>query len=178
MPPNRVDNVLGVCVAYSTRVGSGPFPSELCGELAERIRIAGNEFGTTTGRPRRCGWLDLVALRQSCRVNGFTSLAVTRLDVLSGFDKVGLCAGYDLRGKRLEWMPADSGEMEQVEPLWEMAPGWFGDLSGCRKVSELPDAAQAFIRRVEEFTETPVSIVSVGASREETIFARPELLWK
>lgn len=176
LPPNRVDNVLGVCVAYATRVGSGPFPSELCGDVAERIRIAGNEFGTTTGRPRRCGWLDLVALRQSCRMNGFTSLAVTRLDVLSGFETVGLCTAYHVRGNRLDWMPSDAIELESAEPIFEMHAGWQGDLSKCKTRDELPENARAFLKRIEEFTGTPISIVSVGAERDETIIARPELL--
>ncbi|MGI8922698.1 MAG: adenylosuccinate synthase [Fimbriimonadales bacterium] len=178
LSPNRVDNVLGVCVAYATRVGSGPFPSELCGELAERIREAGNEYGTTTGRPRRCGWLDLVALRQSCHMNGFTSLAVTRLDVLGGFDTVGLCTSYDIGGRRVDWMPSDANELEKAEPAFETMRGWEGDISGCRSFADLPEAARTFVERIAEFTETPVSILSIGASREETIIARPELLWK
>nr|MBA3726334.1 adenylosuccinate synthetase [Armatimonadota bacterium] len=178
LSPNRVDNVLGVCVAYATRVGSGPFPSEVCGELAERIRKAGNEYGTTTGRPRRCGWIDLVALRQACRMNGFTSLAVTRLDVLSGFDEVGLCSSYDVGGARTDWMPSDSNELEKVKAVYETMPGWHGDISACRSIAELPETARSFIARIEEFAETPVSIVSIGANREQTIIARPELLWK
>jgi adenylosuccinate synthase len=177
MPPNKVDNVVGVFVAYATRVGSGPFPTELDDEVGEKIRIAGNEFGTTTGRARRCGWLDLVALRQSCRMNGFTSLAVTRLDVLSGFDTINVCVAYELDGKRIDWMPSDASVLERVKPVYESLPGWSGDLTSCRSVSDLPEAARAFLRHVEGFTGTPVSMVSIGANREETIFARPELLW-
>ena len=177
MPPTKVDNVVGVCVAYATRVGSGPFPTELNDELGERIRIAGNEFGTTTGRARRCGWLDLVALRQSCRMNGFTSLAVTRLDVLSGFDEVKVCVAYELDGQRIDWMPSDAETLERVTPIYESLPGWSGDLPSCRQFADLPVSAQSFLRRVEDFTGTPVALVSIGANREETIFARPELLW-
>ncbi|MCH8274469.1 MAG: adenylosuccinate synthase [Armatimonadetes bacterium] len=177
LAPGQIDNVLGVCGAYATRVGSGPFPSELCGSLADRIREEGREFGTTTGRPRRCGWLDLVAVRHASRISGFTSLAVTRLDVLSGFDQVGLCAAYDIEGTRVDWVPTDMAELEKAEPLWETMPGWSGDLSLCRKEDELPAQATEFLRRIEAFTETPISIVSVGARREETIILRPDLLW-
>jgi adenylosuccinate synthase len=177
LSPKSVDNVLGVCVAYSTRVGSGPFPSELEGELGERIRVAGNEYGTTTGRARRCGWLDLVAIRQSARLNGFTSLALTRLDVLSGFDEIGLCTGYDIGGRRTDTYPQDTAALEQAEPVAEMLPGWPEDLATCRTAGDLPMAAQAFLRRVEEFTETPISIISIGPAREQTIIARPDLLW-
>lgn len=177
MPPTKVDNVVGVCVAYATRVGSGPFPTELTDEMGDRIRIAGNEFGTTTGRARRCGWLDLVALRQSCRMNGFTSLAVTRLDVLSGFSEVGVCVAYDLDGERVNWMPSDLEVLGRAKPIYEMMPGWTGDLSACRTVSDLPDAARAFLSRIERALETPVSLISVGADRDATIFARPDLCW-
>jgi adenylosuccinate synthase len=177
MPPTKVDNVVGVCVAYATRVGSGPFPTELDDAVGERIRIAGNEFGTTTGRARRCGWLDLVALRQSCRMNGFTSLAVTRLDVLSGFDEVKVCVAYELDGSRIEWMPSDSMVLDRVKPIYESLPGWSGDLTTCRRLADLPDSARSFLRRIEEFTASPVSLVSIGANRDETIFARPDLLW-
>ena len=178
MPPTKVDNVVGVCVAYATRVGSGPFPTELNDETGERIRIAGNEFGTTTGRARRCGWLDLVALRQSCRMNGFTSLAVTRLDVLSGFKDIKVCVAYELDGRRIDWMPSDASVLERVKPVYETLPGWSGDLPSCRALADLPETAQSFLKRVEQFTGTPVSLVSIGANREETIFARPELLWR
>jgi len=177
MPPTKVDNVVGVCVAYATRVGSGPFPTELNDELGEKIRVAGNEFGTTTGRARRCGWLDLVALRQSCRMNGFTSLAVTRLDVLSGFDEVQVCVAYELEGKRVDWMPSDSAVLERVHPVYEKLEGWSGDMPSCRTVADLPESAQRFLGRIELFTGTPISLISIGASREETIFARPDLLW-
>lgn len=177
LAPNKIDNVLGVCVAYSTRVGAGPFPSELCGEQAERIRKAGNEYGTTTGRPRRCGWLDLVALKQSCRMNGFSSLAVTRLDVLSGFDSVGLCVGYDLFGSRIDWLPSAASQACGIEPILEMKPGWHGDISSAKTLDELPASTQDFLKYIEEFTQTPVSMVSVGPERNQTIIARPELLW-
>jgi adenylosuccinate synthase len=177
MPPTKVDNVVGVCVAYATRVGSGPFPTELNDKAGERIRVAGNEFGTTTGRPRRCGWLDLVALRQSCRMNGFTSLAVTRMDVLSGFDEVGVCVAYDIDGERVDWMPSDPCVLVRAKPIYEMAPGWSGDLSACRSLDDLPEAARLFLQRIGAALETPVSLVSIGADREETIVARPDLLW-
>jgi len=178
MPPNGVDNVVGVCVAYATRVGSGPFPTELNDETGERIRIAGNEFGTTTGRARRCGWLDLVALRQSCRMNGFTSLAVTRLDVLSGFDEVKLCTSYELAGSRLAWMPSDSRMLDALEPCYESLEGWSGDLRAEGSIGDLPIQARRFLERIETFTGVPVSMVSIGPDRRQTIVARPNLLWK
>jgi adenylosuccinate synthase len=178
LSPNKATNVMGVCVAYATRVGSGPFPTELSDDTGERIRQAGNEFGTTTGRPRRCGWLDLVALRQSCRMNGFTSLAVTRLDVLTGFDNVKLCTEYELDGSRLRWLPSDAKNLQRVEPVYETMAGWREDLTTCRTLSDLPIEAREFLERISEYTGVPISIVSVGPDREQTIFARLDLLWQ
>jgi adenylosuccinate synthase len=177
LPPGSVDNVLGVCVAYATRVGSGPFPTELFGDLGERIRVAGNEYGTTTGRPRRCGWLDLVALRHACRMNGFTSLAVTRLDVLQDFDSVGLCTEYEIDGETYDWMPSDSSILSRARAVYSMLPAWKGDIGGARRKDELPDNLLTFLKTIEEFTDRPVSMLSIGPSREQTIVLRPDLCW-
>jgi adenylosuccinate synthase len=177
LPPTRVDNVLGVGAAYATRVGTGPFPSELEGPVGERIRVQGNEFGTVTGRPRRCGWIDLVALRHAARLNGFTSLAITRLDVLSGFEQVGACVAYDVGGEKTDRFPSDTARVACAEPVVEMLPGWDGDLSSCRTFDELPAPARAFLEFVEERVGVPVSLVSVGPERTETIVRLPRLIW-
>lgn len=177
LPPNRIDQIIGVSAAYATRVGAGPFPSELNDETGEKIRIQGNEFGTTTGRARRCGWLDLVALRYSSLINGFTGLAITRLDVLSGFEKIGLCVAYDYQGQRLERMPTDLESLSKVKPVFEELSGWQEDLSVIRKVDELPEAARMFLSRVEECVGVPIQMVSVGPSRDETIFIRENVIW-
>lgn len=177
LPPTKVDNILGVCAAYATRVGAGPFPTELDNEIGERIRIQGQEFGTTTGRARRTGWLDLVALRHASKVNGFTSLAITRLDVLTGFDEVGLCTAYEISGKKTTAFPSDTHILEKVKPVFEMLPGWNDDIAGCKSCAELPEAARRFVANVEEFSETPVSVISVGADRDETIVLKPNLIW-
>lgn len=177
LAPTRVDKVLGVCVAYATRVGGGPFPTELHDETGERIRQAGQEFGTTTGRPRRCGWIDLVALRYSAQVNGFTALAVTRADVLSGFDTVSLCVAYDLDGERTERFPTDTSALARATPVYETLPGWEGEIASARTFEELPAALRRFLARIEEFVGVPVAVVSTGADRSQVILRRPELLW-
>ncbi len=177
LPPTMVNNVLGVCAAYATRVGAGPFPTELDNEIGERIRVQGNEFGTTTGRARRTGWLDLVALRHASRINGFTSLAITRLDVLSGFEQLGLCTGYEIRGQQTDAFPSDTERLSAAIPLMEMLPGWNENLSKCTSIEALPAEAQRFVERIEMFTETPVSVVSVGPERTETMVIRPDLIW-
>ncbi|HWP30800.1 MAG TPA: adenylosuccinate synthase [Fimbriimonadales bacterium] len=177
LPPNAITNVIGVCAAYSTRVGAGPFPSELNNETGERIRQQGKEFGTTTGRPRRVGWLDLVALRFSARINGFKSLAVTRLDVLSGFSEIGLCTGYDLDGEHTDEFICETRQLQRVAPRIETFDGFDGELSSARSLSDLPSEARVFLNRIEEFLEIPISIVSVGPEREQTIIVRPDLLW-
>lgn len=175
--PRDIDSVLGVCKAYATRVGEGPFPTELDNAIGERIRTVGHEFGTTTGRPRRCGWLDLVVLRQSCRMNSLSGLILTRLDIFSGFESIEVATGYLLDGKQLNHVPADTCDVGRVEPLYERLPGWSEDVSGARSLEELPQAARDFLAYVERFTETPVAIVSVGPDREETMVVRPDLIW-
>jgi adenylosuccinate synthase len=177
MRPADVDQVLGVCVAYATRVGAGPFPTELSGEIADHIRTVGNEFGTTTGRPRRVGWQDLVALRYSAQVNGFTSLALTRADVLTGFEEVKVCVGYFIDGERTDEFPTDTERLARAEPIYESLPGWEGDLSGVSRYENLPDALKGFVARMEEFVGVPVSILSTGPKRNEVLIREPSLLW-
>ena len=175
--PRSIDNVIGVCKAYTTRVGSGPFPTELLDETGEWIRHHGKEYGTVTGRSRRCGWLDSVVLRQSARINSLSGWAITRLDILSGFEKVCVATKYELDGKVIDHMPVDLGEFGRCKPVLEEIPGWSGDLRGCRTLADLPENARGYLRFVEEQTGVPVAIVSVGPDRAETIIARPELIW-
>jgi adenylosuccinate synthase len=176
--PRSIDNILGVCKAYTTRVGAGPFPSELLDETGEFIRDAGQEYGTVTGRGRRCGWLDLVVLRHSCRLNSLSGLVVTRLDVLSGLPELKVATHYDFEGAEIGHMPMNTWEFARVTPAYETFPGWSGDLRSCRSWDDLPVTAQQYLRFIEEKTKTPVAIVSIGPDREETIVVRPDLIWK
>ena len=164
--PTSIDRVVGITKAYTTRVGGGPFPTELEGEVGEALRKAGAEFGATTGRPRRCGWLDLPALRMAARVNGLTSIALTKLDVLTGMGELKLCTGYRVGSETFDEPPY--GGWEQAEPIYETMAGWTEDIGGCRSREELPEAARAYIARIEELANCPVGIVSVGADREAT----------
>jgi len=175
--PRCIDNILGVCKAYTTRVGAGPFPTELEDEIGEFIRDAGQEYGTVTGRGRRCGWLDLVVLRHSCRLNSLSGLVVTRLDVLSGLEELRIGTHYLFEGQEIGHMPMNTWEFAKVSPAYETFPGWSGDLRGCRTWEDLPQAARNYLRFVEEKTKTPVAIVSIGPDREETIVVRPDLIW-
>ncbi|MCX7799712.1 MAG: adenylosuccinate synthase [Fimbriimonadales bacterium] len=175
--PRAIDGVVGVCKAYTTRVGSGPFPTELLDETGDWIRTKGHEFGTTTGRGRRCGWLDLVVLRHSARVNSLTGLVVTRLDVLSGLERLLVCTSYRLDGEQIVHVPSNTFELAAVEPVYESLPGWDGDLRSCRRWDDLPRTARDYLRFLEEFTSVPIAAVSVGPDREETVPVRPELLW-
>jgi len=170
--PTFIDAVLGISKAYTTRVGSGPFPTELLGEVGEQLRSKGGEFGATTGRPRRCGWLDMVALKHAVRVSGLTSIAITKLDVLAGVDTVKICTGYRLAGEVLDTVPARLGGLEEVRPVYESLPGWTGDLTGMRRWEDLPAEARAYVRRVEQLAGVPVSLISVGPGRKETIQLR------
>lgn len=175
--PRDIHSVLGVCKAYTTRVGSGPFPSELTNEIGDQIREQGQEYGTTTGRPRRCGWLDLVALRQSARLNSLSGLVLTRIDVLSGVGDVQVVTGYTKNGHALKAWPCNVHDWEGVEPVLETLQGWTGDIRGARSFDELPGTAQAYVRYVEKFTGTPAAILSIGPDRAETIVLRPDLIW-
>ena len=170
VPTLFVKRFIGVTKAYSTRVGSGPFPTELNDEVGDLIRNKGNEFGTTTGRPRRCGWLDAVAIRASVRLGGVTEIAMTHLDTLSGFDQVGLCVGYRIGDETLTGnLPASADQLDKAEPVFEMLPGWKGDLQSVRCYKDLPAEAKAYISRLENFVKAPVSIVGVGPERTQTI---------
>jgi adenylosuccinate synthase len=166
--PTQVDGVLGVVKAYSTCVGAGPMVAELTDEVGERLREAGQEYGASTGRPRRCGWLDLAALRASARLNRYTGLAVTRLDVLDGFPDLRVCTRYRLEGEALDHAPSTAAQ-ERAEPVWEAAPGWGRDITDCRRLEDLPAATRAYLDLIAETMDAPIRIVSVGPGRDETI---------
>jgi len=167
--PNEIGEVVGITKAYTTRVGKGPFVTELDNEIGDRIRTQGNEFGTTTGRPRRCGWLDTVVVKYSARVNGMTCIALMLLDVLTGFETVKICKGYKYGNEVLEHFPASLNVLGKCEPVYEELPGWTEDLRNCTTFEELPANAKAYINRIEELTGVPVKIISVGPKRTETI---------
>jgi adenylosuccinate synthase len=167
--PTAIDKVVGISKAYTTRVGGGPFPTEQSGELGDRLRSVGAEYGATTGRPRRCGWLDGVVLRYAVRVNGLWGVALTKLDVLSGLDSLPICTAYELDGRRTSELPGDPEELARVQPVYETLPGWKEPLAGVRALAEMPENAQRYVRRVEEAAGVPVVCVSVGAERGETI---------
>ena len=169
VPPTSISRIIGVVKAYCTRVGNGPFPTELLDATGERLRAEGSEFGATTGRPRRCGWLDLVALKYSVMVNGITEIALTKMDVLNVFPELRLCTGYVLNGKRLKTFPADCASLDNLELEYETVPGWNCSLTGMTTFEELPQAAQHYIRKIEEYTGTKVSIISLSPDRDDTI---------
>jgi len=168
--PTRIDEVVGLVKAYTTRVGGGPFPTELFDDVGERIRKVGAEFGSVTGRPRRTGWLDLPALRYAVRVNGLDALAITKLDVLTGLDEVKICVAYDTAHGRTADLPMD--ELDTAKPVYETFPGWKEDLAGAKKMSDLPATARAYLERIEKDAECPFILVSVGPGRDETIVLR------
>lgn len=170
--PSAVGFVLGIAKAYTTRVGSGPFPPELEDEIGIRLGERGHEFGTVTGRKRRCGWLDAVLLRQSAAVGGITGIALTKIDVLDGFDEVKICTGYRLRGETLDYFPAHAADQAEVEPIYETMPGWHETTAGARSWADLPAQAIKYIRRVEELIRCPVALVSTSPERDDTILVR------
>ncbi len=163
---------VGVAKAYTTRVGGGPFPTELQGEEGKRLRSVGGEFGSTTGRPRRCGWLDLVALKYAVEVNGFDGLILTKLDVLDGFEEVKVCVAYEYEGQRLEHFPASLKVLEKVKPVYKTLKGWLSNTKGIRDVGDLPWRARDYVSFVEEFTGVPVIMLSTGPRREEFVWLR------
>jgi adenylosuccinate synthase len=167
--PTRIDRVLGITKAYSTRVGGGPFPTELSGDAGEELRQRGAEFGATTGRPRRCGWLDVVMLREAAMVSGYTALAVNKLDVLSNTGEVQIATAYRIDGKVTEEFPMTLGEIARAEPIYERHEGWDEDLTACRRFEDLPAAARRYVERVESLVGVPVELISIGPSRDETI---------
>jgi adenylosuccinate synthase len=169
VPPQMVQNFLGIIKAYSTRVGGGPFPTEQDNNTGNYIRERGHEYGTTTGRPRRCGWFDAVAARYSADLCGVSSLAMTLLDVLSGLDHLQICTGYKYRGSLMPYFRADMDVLAEVEPVYETLPGWRGNISTCRTFAELPIEAQQYVKRVEHLVGAPISMVSVGPERTATL---------
>ncbi len=172
MGPSAVGFVLGIAKAYTTRVGSGPFPTELDDETGERLGTRGREFGTVTGRKRRCGWFDAVLVRQSVAVSGVTGIALTKLDVLDGMDEVRICTGYRLGETALDHLPAHSADQSAVTPVWETMPGWHESTAGARSWAELPAQAIKYIRRIEELIQCPVALVSTSPQRDDTILVR------
>ncbi|MGN6358311.1 MAG: adenylosuccinate synthase [Novosphingobium sp.] len=170
--PSATGFVLGIVKAYTTRVGSGPFPTELEDETGQRLGERGHEFGTVTGRKRRCGWFDAVLVRQSCAISGVTGIALTKVDVLDGLDKVKICVGYRLNGKVLDYFPSHAAEQAAVEPIYEEMDGWQGTTAGARSWADLPAQAIKYIQRVQELIETPVALVSTSPEREDTILVR------
>jgi adenylosuccinate synthase len=175
IPPTKITRVIGVTKAYTTRVGSGPFPTESLDEGGDYLRRNGREYGTTTGRERRCGWFDAVLVRYAVRLNGMTDLVVTKLDVLSGLPRVPLCVGYLVDGQRYDDMPMTQTAFHHAEPVYEWLDGWSEDVSGCRSFEELPKAAQAYVQRIEELCGVRVSVIGVGPGRDENVTRHPLL---
>ena len=173
--PTRIDRVVGVAKAYTTRVGEGPFPTELTGKAGGDLRARGGEFGATTGRPRRTGWFDAVVTRYAARVNGLTDICLTKLDVLSGYDTVPVCVAYEVDGARTEEMPIDQASFARAVPVYEELPGWSEDISACRSFDELPEAARAYVDRLEEVSRCRIQSIGVGPGREATIVRYPLL---
>jgi adenylosuccinate synthase len=174
--PTQIDLVMGVCKAYTTRVGSGPFPTELSDEIGEMLREKGGEYGATTGRPRRCGWFDAVVVNHAVRVNGLGSLVITKLDTLTGLKKIKVCTAYRLEDKMITEFPASTELVARCQPVYEELEGWEEELSEAKEISQLPPAAQRYLARIEELTQTPIHIVSVGAQRDETIILHNPLV--
>jgi adenylosuccinate synthase len=169
IPPRAVDRVVGVAKAYTTRVGEGPLPTELFGELGTRLRESGNEYGAVTGRPRRCGWFDAVAVRYAVRINGLDALALTKLDVLDGLDRIDICTAYRCGDRTLTEFPSDVAQLAKCEPVYESMPGWSAPTAGVRSFDRLPQAAQRYIARLEEVSGVRAAIVSTGSERGDTI---------
>ena len=176
--PTMIDSVVGVAKAYTTRVGEGPFPTELQDEVGEKIRERGGEYGATTGRPRRCGWFDAVIVNHSIRINGIRQMAITKLDVLNDFDKIKICVGYRINGKVSSHVPSNLEMLKSVQPVYEELDGWKSEIKGARKFSDLPGNARRYIQRIEELLHTRVIMISVGSERKETIEIQNPLLKK
>ncbi len=169
IPPTSITSVLGIVKAYSTRVGNGPFPTELINDTGERLRSVGHEFGATTGRPRRCGWFDAVALRYSAMINGISKIAITKIDVLDGFEEIKMCTGYEFQGRTLKTFPTDVSSLKQITPVYESFEGWKTPLSSITSYSALPAAAKNYLHALARLTGTTISLVSVGPRRDQTI---------
>ena len=175
IPPNRIDSVVAILKAYTTRVGEGPFPTELNDAWGERLRKTGWEYGTTTGRPRRCGWFDAVIGRYAARVNGVTDFVLTKLDVLSGMDKVPVCVAYDVDGVRHDEMPMTQTDFHHARPIYEELPGWWEDITAARTFEDLPANAQAYVLALEDMLRKPISLIGVGPDRDATVVRKPLL---
>ncbi len=170
LPPRWIHRVIGVAKCYSTRVGGGPFPTEQDNDVGEHIRQLGNEFGTTTGRPRRCGWFDAVAVRYTARLSGVDALAMMMLDVLSELAEIRICTAYQIRGQKIDYFPSHVDDLRQVEPVYETMPGWQSDITGARSVDDLPKPALDYVRRISQLVGIPVEVISIGPDRAQTIF--------
>jgi adenylosuccinate synthase len=174
--PRQIDAVIGIVKAYTTRVGKGPFPAELFDDIGDSIQKRGAEFGATTGRKRRCGWLDTVILRNAVRLNGLSGLAITKLDVLDGLQSLNICTAYEYKGEMLEDFPASLKILAACKPIYETLPGWSADISKANKLEDLPQSARNYLNRIEELTLTPIHIISVGADRDQTIVLKNPFL--
>ena len=172
LPPTAIGKVIAVAKAYATRVGEGPFPTELHDDDGERLRRIGGEFGTTTGRPRRCGWYDAPVVRHSSRINGVTDLVITKLDVLTGFERIPVCVAYEVDGERVDEIPMTQTDFHHAKPVYEWLPGWTEDVSGAREVSDLPTAARDYVQFLNDVSGAPISAVGVGQDRAATIVLR------
>ena len=172
MGPTRIDRVIGITKAYTTRVGSGPFPTELTDEIGQGLGERGHEFGVVTGRKRRVGWFDAVLVRQTCSIAGVTGIALTKIDVLDGMDKVKICTGYRLDGKIYDYLPSHAASQARCEPIYEEMEGWAESTAGARSWADLPANAIKYISRIQELIECPVALVSTSPEREDTILVR------
>ncbi len=170
--PSRIDSVIGITKAYTTRVGEGPFPTEMKGQEGENLREQGGEYGATTGRPRRCGWFDAVAAKYASRINGFDGLIITKLDVLDNMQKIDICVAYRYKGAIIDDFPTETSVLNACEPIYETMPGWMSKTGGVKTFDKLPRLAQAYVKRLEELSGVPVFIVSVGANREDSIILK------
>lgn len=170
--PTRIDRVIGIVKAYTTRVGEGPFPTELHDADGQGLRAQGHEFGTTTGRERRCGWFDALVVRAASRANAFTDLFLTKLDVLTGWNKIPVCVAYEVNGERVAELPPSQSDFHHATPVYEYLDGWDEDITGCRSFADLPVAAQTYVRRLEELCEAPISGIGVGPGREQSVMVR------
>ncbi len=172
IPPTAVEGIIGVAKAYCTRVGEGPFPTEQLNPVGERLRTVGHEFGATTGRPRRCGWFDVVALQHSARVNGISRLVITKLDVLDAFDEIQVCTGYELNGKRVKGFPVDVGTLERITPVYESFEGWNTSIVDVTAYEALPPNAKKYLQALSQLTDVPLWFVSVGPRRDQSLFVK------